>query len=99
MCARLCVRELQRIVKEQEEKKHQEEMKRWREDELKKKSEKGGKNDTKEESRKMSLLEGEQVCIFIPFQHSLMNQNTLRLSLTHTNTHLQENYIQLHVII
>ncbi len=74
MCVHLCVRELQRIVKEQEEEKHQEEMKRSREDELKKNSEKNGKNDTKEESMKMSLPEGEQVCIFMPFQLSFMNK-------------------------
>ncbi|XP_076588631.1 hydrocephalus-inducing protein homolog [Chaetodon auriga] len=54
------LRELERIVKEQEEKRHEQEMKRLREEELKKKSKKGGKKDTKEVLRKKSLLEGKQ---------------------------------------
>ncbi|XP_029289106.1 hydrocephalus-inducing protein homolog [Cottoperca gobio] len=54
------LRELERIVKEQEEKRQQEEMQRLREEELKKKSKKGGKKDTKEVSRKKSLLDGKQ---------------------------------------
>lgn len=70
----LCVRELERTVKEQEEKRQEQEMKRLREEELKKKSKKPGKKDTKEVSRRKSELEGKQVCICIPFQHSSMNK-------------------------
>lgn len=75
VCVHLCVRELERTVKEQEENRLEQEMKRLREEELKKKkSKKPGKKDTKEESRRKSLLEGRQVCICIPFKHFSTNK-------------------------
>ncbi|KAI3371721.1 hypothetical protein L3Q82_024292, partial [Scortum barcoo] len=57
------LRELQQIAKEQKENKEQEEMNGLKEDKLKK-SENGVKNNNKE-SRKMSFLEKEQVCMFL----------------------------------
>ncbi|XP_026166304.1 hydrocephalus-inducing protein-like isoform X3 [Mastacembelus armatus] len=53
------LRALKQIVKEQEEGKQQEEMKRLRDEEMKKKNKRGGK-DSKELSRKKNLLEGKQ---------------------------------------
>lgn len=81
MCACVCIRELERIVKEQEEKRQQEEMKRVRDEELKKfKTKNGGKKDNKDVSKKKNLLEGKQVCICIPVQQSsIVNQNTCML--------------------
>lgn len=62
MRVRLFERELEHL-KEQEQKRLQEEMTRLKEEELKNK--KGGKKDPKEVSTEESALERKQVCVYV----------------------------------
>lgn len=85
MCLLMYERERERISKAQEEKKQQDEMKRLKDDELKKKSKKVGKSDTKEASRKK---DGKQVCLCITVFYAQNYTHILSLLISDRGTAL-----------